>query len=36
MPVVPVELGVWRIDEQLSRIPTVPLDVESRLEDLLD
>lgn len=31
-----MELGVWRIDGQLSRVPAVPLDLESRLEDILD
>jgi hypothetical protein len=33
---MPLELGVWRIDGQLSRIAPVPLDLESRLEDMLD
>ncbi len=33
---MPVELGVWRIDGQLSRVQAVPLDLESRLEDILD
>jgi hypothetical protein len=33
---MPVELGVWRIDGQLSRVVAVPLDLESRLEDILD
>jgi hypothetical protein len=33
---MPVELGVWRIDGRLTRIPAVPLDLESRLEDILD
>lgn len=33
---MPVELGVWRIDGQLARVPVVPLELESRLEDILD
>ena len=33
---MPVELGVWRIDGELARIPTAPLELESRLEDILD
>jgi hypothetical protein len=33
---MPVELGVWRIDGQLTRLPDVPLDLESRLEDILE
>ncbi|OFW02104.1 MAG: hypothetical protein A3I61_03770 [Acidobacteria bacterium RIFCSPLOWO2_02_FULL_68_18] len=33
---MPVELGVWRIDGQLSRVQAGPLDLESRLEDILD
>jgi hypothetical protein len=33
---MPVELGVWRIDGQLSRLSAVPLDLESRLEEILD
>jgi hypothetical protein len=33
---MPVELGIWRIDGHLTRIPAVPLDLESRLEDILD
>jgi RecB family endonuclease NucS len=33
---MPVELGVWRIDGQLTRVPAIPLDLESRLEDILD
>ena len=33
---MPVELGVWRIDEQLSRVPVAALDSESHLEGLLD
>jgi hypothetical protein len=33
---MPVELGVWRIDGQLTRVLALPLDLESRLEDILD
>src|SRR5688572_6837539 len=33
---MPVELGVWRIDGQLARVPSVSLDLESRLEEILD
>ena len=33
---MPVELGVWRIDGQLTRVPAVLIDLESRLEDILD
>lgn len=33
---MPVELGVWRIDGGLVRVPAVPMDLESRLEDILD
>jgi len=33
---VPLELGVWRIDGGLKPVDFVPLDIESRLEDILD
>ena len=33
---MPVELGVWRIDDKLERIDTVALDQEKRLEDILE
>lgn len=33
---MPLELGVWRIDQELTVIPASGLDAEARLEDLLD
>jgi hypothetical protein len=33
---MPLELGVWRIDDGLTRVDFGPLDIESRLEKLLD
>ena len=33
---MPVELGVWRIDGQLTRVPPVLIDLELQLEDILD
>ena len=33
---MPVELGLWRIDGEVSRLQAVPLDLESRLEEILD
>jgi len=33
---MPLELGVWRIDGGLTALPATGLDLESRLEDLLD
>lgn len=33
---MPVEFGIWRIDEGLHRVPFERLDDESRLEDLLE
>ena len=33
---MPLELGVWRIDSGLKPVDFVPLDIESRLEDILD
>ena len=33
---MPLELGVWRIDEGLERVSAKRLDLESRLEDLLE
>jgi len=31
-----LELGVWRIDKELTRVPVGSLDLEQRLEDFLD
>jgi hypothetical protein len=33
---MPLELGVWRIDQGLTALPATGLDLESRLQDLLD
>ena len=33
---MPLELGVWRIDGGLKPVEFGPLDIESRLEDILD
>lgn len=33
---MPLELGVWRIDAGLQRLPAEALDLESRLEGILD
>jgi hypothetical protein len=33
---MPIELGVWRIDERLSAVPHQGMDNEKRLEDLLE
>lgn len=33
---MPVEFGIWRIDQGLHRVPFERLDDESRLEDLLE
>jgi hypothetical protein len=33
---MPLELGVWRIDNGLKPVEFGPLDIESRLEDILD
>ena len=33
---MPLELGVWRIDGPLTRLSPGPLDLESRLEDILE
>jgi hypothetical protein len=33
---MPLEIGVWRIDNGLKPVDFVPLDIESRLEDILD
>lgn len=33
---MPLELSVWRVDEGLEPVEFGPLDVESRLEDMLD
>ncbi len=33
---VPLELGVWRINNGLRPVDFGPLDIESRLEDILD
>jgi hypothetical protein len=33
---MPIELGIWRIDQGLSAVPTQAMDTEKRLEDLLE
>lgn len=33
---MPIEIGVWRIDGELSPVEFGTLDIESRLEDILD
>ncbi len=33
---MPLELGVWRIDQGLRAVDFAPLDIESRLEQILD
>jgi hypothetical protein len=33
---MPVEIGVWRIDQGVEAVHSVPLDFESRLEDMLE
>ena len=33
---MPVELGVWRIDQELVPVEPSELDAEERLEDILD
>lgn len=33
---MPLELGIWRIDEKCRRVETTSLSDEARLEDLLD
>src|SRR4051812_13712480 len=33
---MPLELGVWRIDSGLNRLSAAALELESRLEDILD
>ena len=33
---MPVEFGIWRIDGHLTRVPAVLIDLESRIEDILD
>lgn len=33
---MPLELGVWRIDGGLTAVLATGLDLEARLEDLLD
>src|SRR5690554_7164215 len=33
---MPLELGVWRIDNGLKSVEFSSLDIESRLEDILD
>ena len=32
---MPIELGIWRIDERLERVEASALDKEDRLEDIL-
>jgi hypothetical protein len=33
---MPLELGIWRIDKDFMRLPVGSLDLEERLEDFLD
>ena len=33
---MPVEIGVWRIDQGVEAVHSIPLDFESRLEDMLE
>lgn len=33
---MPLELGIWRIDQKLTRVDAASLDLENRLEDILD
>jgi hypothetical protein len=33
---VPVEFGIWRIDEGVVPVPSSPIDNESKLEDILE
>ena len=33
---MPLELGVWRIDKEVQPVKFGPLDIESRLEDILE
>ncbi|MHB0936048.1 MAG: hypothetical protein ACYC6A_06620 [Armatimonadota bacterium] len=33
---MPLEIGVWRIDEGVKAVEFGPLDIEARLEDILD
>ena len=33
---MPVEIGVWRIDQGVEAVHSAPLDFESRLEDMLE
>ena len=33
---VPIEFGMWRIDGEVSPLPSEPLANESRLEDILE
>lgn len=33
---MPVEFGIWRIDEGVVPVPSSPIDNESRLEDILE
>jgi hypothetical protein len=33
---MPLELGIWRIDQELTQISAVSLDLEERLESILD
>jgi hypothetical protein len=32
---MPIEVGIWRIDQQLQRVPFSALDSEARLEQVL-
>ena len=33
---MPLELGIWRIDKGVKPVEFGPIDLESRLEDILD
>lgn len=33
---MPIEIGVWRIDKELSKLDPTSIDLEKRLEDFLD
>ena len=33
---MPVEFGIWRIDESVIPVPSSPIDNEARLEGILE
>lgn len=33
---MPLEVGMWRIDNEISKLQSVPMEQEERLEDILD